>query len=67
MENFEFRNPTKIIFGRGAEENVGTEAALYSKKILCISAAAASRPPACMTALPILFKKPGSNGLSLAV
>ena len=34
MENFEFRNPTKIIFGRGAEENVGTEAALYSKKIL---------------------------------
>ena len=34
MENFEFRNPTKIIFGRGAEENVGREAALYSKKIL---------------------------------
>ena len=34
MENFEFRNPTKIIFGRGVEERVGAEAALYSKKIL---------------------------------
>ena len=34
MNNFEFRNPTKILFGRGAEEKVGAEAALYSKKIL---------------------------------
>ena len=34
MENFEFRNPTKIIFGRGTEESVGTEVAFYSKKIL---------------------------------
>ncbi len=34
MENFEFNNPTKILFGRGAEEKVGVETALYSKKIL---------------------------------
>ena len=34
MENFEFRNPTKIVFGRGAEDKVGAEAAAYSKKIL---------------------------------
>lgn len=34
MKNFEFKNPTKIIFGRGAEEKVGAEMALYSKKIL---------------------------------
>ncbi len=34
MNNFEFKNPTKILFGRGAEEKVGAEAALYSKKIL---------------------------------
>jgi alcohol dehydrogenase YqhD (iron-dependent ADH family) len=34
MENFVFKNPTKIIFGRGTEENLGTEAALYSKKVL---------------------------------
>jgi alcohol dehydrogenase YqhD (iron-dependent ADH family) len=34
MENFEFNNPTKILFGRGAEEKVGAQTALYSKKIL---------------------------------
>jgi hypothetical protein len=34
MDNFEFRNPTKIVFGRGSEEKVGVEAAVYSKKVL---------------------------------
>ena len=34
MKNFEFRNPTKIVFGRGAEEKVGEEAAAYSKRVL---------------------------------
>ena len=34
MENFEFRNPTKILFGRGTEEKVGDEVAAYSKNIL---------------------------------
>jgi alcohol dehydrogenase YqhD (iron-dependent ADH family) len=34
MDDFEFLNPTKIVFGRGAEARVGAEAALYSKKIL---------------------------------
>ena len=34
MDNFEFCNPTKIVFGRGTEDKVGVEAAAYSKKIL---------------------------------
>jgi alcohol dehydrogenase YqhD (iron-dependent ADH family) len=34
MDNFDFRNPTKIIFGVGTETRVGAETALYSKKIL---------------------------------
>ena len=34
MQNFEFLNPTKILFGRGAEEKVGEEVAAYSKNIL---------------------------------
>ena len=34
MNNFEFQNPTKIIFGRGAEEKVGNEVAALSKNIL---------------------------------
>ena len=34
MDNFEFCNPTKIVFGKGTEAQVGQEAAAYSKKIL---------------------------------
>lgn len=34
MENFEFLSPTKIIFGKGAEEQVGQEVKKYGKKIL---------------------------------
>jgi alcohol dehydrogenase len=34
MENFIFNNPTKIIFGRGTEQQVGQEVARYSHKIL---------------------------------
>jgi len=34
MDNFDFRNPTKIVFGRGTESRVGAETAAYSKKIL---------------------------------
>lgn len=34
MKNFEFRNPTKIIFGRETENHVGEECAGYSKKVL---------------------------------
>jgi alcohol dehydrogenase YqhD (iron-dependent ADH family) len=34
MQNFEFQNPTKILFGRGTEDQVGAEVAVYSQKIL---------------------------------
>jgi len=34
MESFEFRNPTRIIFGRGAEARVGAQAAAHAKKVL---------------------------------
>ena len=34
MKDFEFRNPTKIIFGKAAEKQVGKECSRYSKKIL---------------------------------
>ena len=34
MNNFEFRNPTKIIFGKGSENKVGAEVALHGKKVL---------------------------------
>jgi len=34
MNNFDFNNPTKIIFGKGTEARVGKLAAAYGKKIL---------------------------------
>ena len=34
MDNFIFRNPTKIIFGKGMENQVGQEIRPYGKKIL---------------------------------
>lgn len=34
MDNFEFCNPTKIIFGKGVENQVGSETAKYAKKVL---------------------------------
>lgn len=36
MENFVFQNPTRIIFGKGVEAQVGKEAAQYGKKILLL-------------------------------
>lgn len=34
MENFTFKNPTKILFGKGREIEVGKEASAYGDKIL---------------------------------
>jgi alcohol dehydrogenase YqhD (iron-dependent ADH family) len=34
MDNFIFRNPTRILFGKGMEAQVGTETAKYAKKVL---------------------------------
>lgn len=34
MQNFEFCNPTRIVFGRGTENKVGVEAAAYAKRVL---------------------------------
>jgi alcohol dehydrogenase YqhD (iron-dependent ADH family) len=36
MENFEFSSPTKIIFGKHTEENVGEEVKSYSSRILLV-------------------------------
>ena len=36
MKNFTYHNPTKIIFGKDSENNVGEEIAGYGKKILLV-------------------------------
>jgi alcohol dehydrogenase len=37
MENFTFRNATKIIFGKNTENNLGTEVKAYANKVLFVS------------------------------
>ncbi len=34
MDNFNFYNPTRIIFGKGTEERVGKETIKYGSKVL---------------------------------
>ncbi len=34
MENFVFQSPTRIIFGKGAEAEVGKETKKFTKKVL---------------------------------
>ena len=65
MENFEFRNPTKIIFGRGAEENVGTEAALYSKKILLHFGGGSIRASGLYDRVTVSLRKAGVEWVEL--
>ena len=36
MDDFVFQNPTKILFGRGAEAQVGLEAKAFSNKVLIV-------------------------------
>jgi alcohol dehydrogenase len=36
MDDFIFQNPTKIIFGRGAEARIGLEAKAFSNKVLIV-------------------------------
>ena len=34
MENFTFHNPTRIVFGKGTEDKVGTEVKRHTSKVL---------------------------------
>lgn len=43
MNNFEYQNPTKIIFGRDSEVKVGAETARFSKKVLLHFGGASAR------------------------
>jgi len=43
MNNFEYQNPTKIIFGRDSEAKVGAETARFSKKVLLHFGGASAR------------------------
>lgn len=48
MENFNFFNPTEIIFGKDRENEVGDAVLKYGKRCYCIMAAAPLKNPAFM-------------------
>jgi len=65
MENFEFRNPTKIIFGRGTEEKVGIEIAAYSKNILLHFGTGSIKASGLYDRVTASLKKAGVNWVEL--
>lgn len=65
MENFEFQNPTKIIFGRGTEEKVGAEVAAYSKNILLHFGGGSIKASGLYDRVTASLKKAGVNWVEL--
>jgi len=66
MENFEFCNPTKIIFGRGAEAKVGAETAAYSKKVLLHFGSGSIRKSGLYDRITASLKEAGVEWVELA-
>jgi alcohol dehydrogenase YqhD (iron-dependent ADH family) len=66
MENFEFRNPTKIVFGRGAEDKVGAEAAAYAKKILLHYGSGSIKETGLFDRVTTSLRKAGVDWVELA-
>jgi alcohol dehydrogenase YqhD (iron-dependent ADH family) len=66
MENFVFQNPTKILFGRGMEENVGAETAVYSKKILLHYGGGSIKSSGLYERITASLKKAGVEWVELA-
>ena len=66
MENFVFQNPTKILFGRGMEEHVGEETAVYSKKVLLHYGGGSIKSSGLYDRITSSLKKAGVEWVELA-
>ena len=66
MENFIFQNPTKILFGRGMEEHVGEETAVYSKKVLLHYGGGSIKSSGLYDRITSSLKKAGVEWVELA-
>ncbi len=66
MENFVFQNPTKILFGRGMEEHVGAETAVYSKKVLLHYGGGSIKSSGLYDRITTSLKKAGVEWVELA-
>jgi alcohol dehydrogenase YqhD (iron-dependent ADH family) len=66
MENFVFQNPAKILFGRGMEEMVGVETAVYSRKILLHYGGGSIKTSGLYDRITTSLKKAGVEWIELA-
>ena len=67
MDNFEFRNPTKIIFGKGTEARVGTEAAAHARKVLLHYGGGSIKASGLYDRVTASLRRPRWSGWSWAV
>ncbi len=66
MENFIFQNPTRFIFGKKAENQVGKEAAQYCKKILLHYGGGSIKKSGLYQRVVASLKESGINYIELA-
>jgi alcohol dehydrogenase YqhD (iron-dependent ADH family) len=66
MDNFVFQNPTKIIFGKGTEHEVGKEVSVYSKNILLHYGGASIKKSGLYDNVVTSLKAAGVNFIELA-
>lgn len=65
MDNFTFQNPTKIIFGRGAQKSAGAECARYAKKVLLHYGGASAKKTGLLAAVADSLKEAGVEYVEL--
>jgi alcohol dehydrogenase len=66
MDNFVFQNPTKIIFGKGTEQEVGKEVSVYSKNILLHYGGASIKKSGLYDKVVASLKTAGVNFIELS-
>jgi alcohol dehydrogenase YqhD (iron-dependent ADH family) len=65
VKNFQFQNPTRILFGRGYEEKVGEQVAKYSKNILLHFGGGSIKASGLYDRVADSLKKAGVNWVEL--
>ncbi|MDR2542849.1 MAG: iron-containing alcohol dehydrogenase [Treponema sp.] len=66
MLNFEYCNKTKIIFGKGTENQVGKETALYAKRVLLHHSGGSSVRYGLIDSVKLILKEAGIEWIELS-
>jgi alcohol dehydrogenase YqhD (iron-dependent ADH family) len=66
MDNFTYHNPTKILFGRGMENELGAEVARYSRRILLLFGGGSIKKSGLYDRVVASLKRAGVEWVELA-